>query len=294
MYKWRGDTWQDGSALHYALNLDLYGRAFAGWLLQLPWLLTWLTHAVLWFETLCPLLLFCPVWIGPIRTVVSLCVMLMHLAFSSLWYLELFPAVSAVAMTLFLPSWCCDRFTAARPSARAEARRGERAWWAEATAAALLFLVCLWVVAQWIPSRLKLPRALRNLGTLLYLDQTWTMFAPNPAKVSGWVVVPGVLHDGTRVDVSRDGAPVGWEKPPQRSLFKNERWRKYLIHVILRRDQRVERGYATYLCRAWNSRHAGDQRLDSLEITLMTRRTPPVGEPEPYRPQVLLRYACQP
>ena len=290
LHKWRGETWQDGSALYYALNLDLYAREPAGWLLQFPALLAWMTHAVLWFELLGPLCLFCPVLTGPIRTCASLGFMLMHVGFNALLYLELFPAVSAVAMTLFLPSWFWDRVVRRRPPERTVTAQQPLV---VNTVAAWFLVAVFWLVlAKFMPSRVTMPRPLQQVSTLVYLDQAWKMFAPNPARVSGWLVVPGVLQDGTRVDMSRRGAPVSWEKPRRRSLFKNERWRKYVIHFMLGKDQRVWRDYARYLCRSWNARHGGGARLESLDIVLMSRRTPPEGAPGPYTPRTLLRHRC--
>ena len=283
LYKWRGTTWQDGSALRYAFNLDLYAKAPAAWLLQFPWLLTWLTHAVLWFESLAPWLLFCPAFTRPIRVGLCVCFILMQLGFGALLYLQLFPAVSMAAMLLFLPG-------STHAPERAAPWRTSRA--ANAVAAFFLFLVFFWVSAELMPSSVRMPKPLRRIGTMAYIDQAWRMFAPNPARVSGWLVVPGVLQDGAQVDLSRDGAPVSWEKPPQRLLFKNERWRKYLMHFLLKQDRGVWRGYARYLCRSWNAHHAGEQRLESLDIVLMARHTPPEGEAGPYEKKTLLHDGC--
>ena len=291
LYKWRGETWQDGSALYYALNLDLYAREPSAWLLQFPALLKWMTHAVLWFECLGPFVLFCPVFTGPIRTVAACGFLLMHLGFNALLYLELFPAVSATAMTLFLPSWFWDRVRRRPQPERPVTQQQSLAL--NAAAAAFLLMVFWVVMAMFMPSRVTMPRPLQRFSTLVYLDQAWKMFAPNPARVSGWLVVPGVLQDGTRVDVSRGGAPVSWDKPPRRALFTNERWRKYLIHFSLKKDRRVWRDYAGYLCRSWNAEHAGDKQLTSLELVLMARHTPPAGETAAYNQQSLLRHTCQ-
>ena len=290
LYKWRGDTWQDGSALYYALNLDLYAREPAGWLLQFPALLAWVTHAVLWFEFLGPFLLFCPVFIGPIRTVAACGFLLMQAGFNALLYLELFPVVSMVAMTLFLPSWFWDRFARRPQSKRVVTEKQSPA--INATAAVFLVVVFVLVMAKFMPSRVTMPRPLQNFSTLVYLDQQWRMFAPNPPRLSGWLVVPGTLQDGTRVDLARRGAAVSWDRPSQRAMFTDERWRKYFVYFSLRKDRRVWPDYARYLCRSWNAEHAGDQRLTSLELVFMARNTPPAGETAAYSPRSLLRYAC--
>lgn len=293
LHKWGGATWHDGSALRYAFSLDLYAKPAAEWLLQFPQLLHGMTPAILWFELLGPVLLFCPVFIGPVRTWTVFCFMFMHLCFGALLYLDLFPAVSITAMTLFLPAWFWDRRErrSKLPPEGIEMGKGSLA--ANVAAAFFLFLVLFWLLAQWAPSRWVIPKPLRNLVTFVYLDQAWKMFAPGPAKTTGWVVVPGILRDGTRVDVSRNGIPVVWEKPAKRTLFKNERWRKYFIHFILKKDKRAADEYARYLCRTWNADHTDERTLRSLEVVVVSRKTPPLGKAEAYHQKILASHECR-
>ncbi len=330
LHKWQGELWKEGSALYYTLNLDMYAQWPAESLLQFPLLLQWMTSAILWFESIGPFLLFFPFLTVPIRSCTIGCFLLMQLGFYSLMYLKLFPAISVVALILFLPSWfwerwayplrdvmlsrfkfmeriarqCFDYVRLMRPlrpdttipynHSPDKIPANKTPLGTSAAVAFFLIFVFFWTLGELIPSKLKMPKPLHNFGTFIYVDQAWKMFAPNPARLSGWLVVPGVLADGTQLDISRNGAPVSWTKPPQRSMFKNERWRKYFVHFSLRKDKRVWNDYARYLCRSWNARHTDEKKLVSLEIVLMARQTPPecekIGE---YGKKSLLNYACR-
>jgi predicted DCC family thiol-disulfide oxidoreductase YuxK len=112
-----------GTALYYALSLDNVTTPLGHALLQLPTLLTWLTHGVLWFEVLGPLLLFCPVFTGPIRIAVVLAFALMHAGIALTLRIGYFPWVSALAMVVFLPTVFWDRWLERPPRpARAPVR----------------------------------------------------------------------------------------------------------------------------------------------------------------------------
>ena len=137
-----------------------------------------------------------------------------------------------------------------------------------------------------------MPEPLRKFGTLVYIDQKWTMFAPNPSRFTGWLVVPGTLRNGTVVDLSRDGIPLSWDKPARKVLFKNERWRKYIVQYVLFKNNRIGENYAKYLCRSWNTGKNADRTLESLELDVMKRNTQPGNEQSDYTKKVLLRYNC--
>jgi hypothetical protein len=90
------------------------------------------------------------------------------------------------------------------------------------------------------------------------------------------------LRSGQQVDLmplTRDDVnlrEVSWEKPRYvPGIFKNEHWRKYLEY-IRQEDYTSQRLYfGRYLCREWNARYAGDQQLETFEITHMLEETLP-------------------
>jgi hypothetical protein len=293
----------DGTALYYALNIDQTVTRAGRFLLGFPRLLTFLTFATLWLEALGPLLLFCPVFTGPLRLGVVVLFVLFHLVGLNLFMtLGPFPYVCAVAWLVFLPGWFWDRLAAWFPGSLARVRQlgqglarrvtapgtpdgweavppGLHPSYLERTLVTfLLAYVLCWNIRTLNFNRISryFPPQMNCLGFTLGLDQMWNMYAPFPLKEDGWYVVEGTRVDGTRVDVLHGGGPVRWEKPELVSeCFPNERWRKYLLNLWYAGNAAHRPYYADYLLRDWNDRHAGKERMESLEIYFMLEVTLP-------------------
>ncbi|EGG23283.1 hypothetical protein DFA_05415 [Cavenderia fasciculata] len=117
----------------------------------------------------------------------------------------------------------------------------------------------------------------RWIAPLFKIDQYWSMFSPYPSKDDGWLVYPGILVDGTEVDVFRPGQNVTYDKPELVSqMFPTQRWRKYLMNLesYYNKDKRIH--YGRYLCREWNwyNRNPGSRQLKSFKIIYMVEMTP--------------------
>ncbi len=79
------------------------------------------------------------------------------------------------------------------------------------------------------------------LGQALGLRQEWNVFAPAPAKITEWHVIPGQLQNGQRVNLLGPTVrgdphmvePVSGERPPSvpDTFDVDVRWRKYLSAV---------------------------------------------------------------
>ena len=177
-----------------------------------------------------------------------------------------------------------------------------------------LFYVFCWNITTLTP--LSMPTTPGYaLGPFLGLYQNWIMFAPDPPKDDGWWIVPGDLQGGRQVDlmsvVRGDYGlrEVSYEKPDSiTATYKNEHWHKYLeflatledvkdtpqlraARVVDQREQREN--FADYLCRAWNERHAGDERLEDLRIIYMRETSlPDYQRPEVER-VVLREHSCR-
>ena len=113
-----GPDWRDGTAVSQALSLDYFVTPFGVWLRQFPQTLRASTYAVLWFERLVPLLLFCPMATGLMRGIgIAGCVAFQAGLIASL-HLGLFPFVNLVAVTPFIPgSWWARAERWVRPGA---------------------------------------------------------------------------------------------------------------------------------------------------------------------------------
>lgn len=148
-------------------------------------------------------------------------------------------------------------------------------------------------------STFTMPAGLVPLGSLIGLEQSWGMFAPYPDKDDGWYVIPGTLSGGQQVDllpvIREDFSPheVSWEKPRDvASTFKDKYWRKYLgaIWSDAYADQRLH--FGRYICREWNARHAGDQQLETFQITYMLEETLPDYQRSIPQEEVLWEHSC--
>jgi hypothetical protein len=98
----------DGTALYYALHAGHITRPFGEWLGQFPELLRAMTHASLGLEVVAPILLFSPIFTGPVRTFAVASVIGFHTGIFLTMDVGIFPWTSALAMTCFLPAWFWD------------------------------------------------------------------------------------------------------------------------------------------------------------------------------------------
>jgi hypothetical protein len=104
-----GPEWRvDGTAIYYALSIDEFDTPLTPFLYQFPTLLKLLTFGVFWLEALGPLLLFNPVFTGPIRTVGVLAFMALHLGIRLTMSIGIFSWLAALCMVCFLPAWFWD------------------------------------------------------------------------------------------------------------------------------------------------------------------------------------------
>jgi hypothetical protein len=294
----------DGTAIYYALNIDQIVTRLGRSLLAFPRLLTFLTFTTVVMEALGPVLLFCPVFTGPVRVAAVTGFALFHLVGLNLCMdLGIFPYICAVAWLSLLPGWFWDRLAcrarapaplgrllavgaavAGRLAALCPRRAGEddravgRLTWLQSTAVIfLLAYVFFWNLrtVNYPKYARYFPPQVNPIGCTLGLDQMWNMFAPFPLKEDGWWVIQGELKDGSRVDVWKGGAPVCWQKPDLVSeTYKNERWRKYMLNLWYTINAAHRPLFAQYLCRQWNARHP-DRPLRSLEVYYMLRTTLP-------------------
>ncbi|MGL5873709.1 MAG: DCC1-like thiol-disulfide oxidoreductase family protein [Xenococcaceae cyanobacterium] len=119
------------------------------------------------------------------------------------------------------------------------------------------------------------------LSRLTRLDQSWSIFAPNPPRDDGWHVIVGTLEDGSQINVLGDDDAVNWEKPTiqQRNrLYRNMQWRTYFINLNRAIGQKLYPYYSEYLCRDWSTKHTKGKQLKKIDIYFMDERTVPPGE----------------
>jgi hypothetical protein len=155
----------------------------------------------------------------------------------------------------------------------------------------LIIYVLLWNISTVAESGLTLSERVRSIGYVLRLNQKWSMFAPGPAKGDGWYVIPGKLQNGRIVDVLENGKPVHWAKPALISAtFKNDHWRKLM--EVMRKQTSLFPHYAVYICRDWNRRNGGTEKLLELEIVFLLERTQPNYDYSPVEKITFLKHQC--
>src|ERR671921_1136950 len=107
-----GPEWRtDYTALYYALSLDQLATPIGHLLLDFPTLLQVLTFGTFALEALGPLLLFCPIFTGPVRTWAALAFMSLHFGIWLTMDIGIFPWISPFCMVCFFPTWFWERAT---------------------------------------------------------------------------------------------------------------------------------------------------------------------------------------
>jgi predicted DCC family thiol-disulfide oxidoreductase YuxK len=113
----------------------------------------------------------------------------------------------------------------------------------------------------------------------LGLNQRWDMFAPTAVRAHGWIEIPGVLTDGTQVDVFHlKQNPPKFVKDYEPPIgMRSQGWRKYLTDFLPNTSNPVyQRRFAEFMCRRWEKevtlKDNGGQ-LKSFEIYQMRQIT---------------------
>jgi len=263
-----GDLWWNGQAVFYALHSEL-ATPFGEWLRAFPSVLEVLTYGTLFIELFGSFIAFLPFRNAAFRVVTVLLFWGFHAGLAATMNIGLFPLFSMVAWLAFVPSQVWERLrratrvrlkpdTTTVPSAayvvsglsRTLAGGPDvRARLASISAGVLLAYVVVLLAerADVIPR--MLPRPVITVGQLLRLQQTWNMFAPNPARSTAYFETQVVLANGAKMTA------------PAATSF---RWQIYLGRAAAARsaDSPLARSlfrFAQHRCAVWNS-----SRGDSL------------------------------
>ncbi len=299
--------WHEASAVYYALSIDQVVTPFGLWLLGFPDVLALLSRMTLALEYLGPCLVFVPFLTPWLRLGVVGAFFGFHIGLALCMGIGLFPWISMVSWLVFVPGLVWERGRHLLPrrspvvgpgtsgalagSSRlshdpdnapptSQPLRSSRL--VQALAAFCLVCVVLWnlrgleATSSYI--RPIFPTSISLIGYLLRLDQYWNMFSPLPLKHDGWFVMPGMLKDGNSVELWTGERVVRWEKPVDISAqYPNDRWWKFMenIYPVRRQREIALDAYAGYVCREWNARHSGRERLETFRIFYMQETTLP-------------------
>ncbi len=283
-----GPTWWNGEALFNALHFDQFASRFGIALRSHEALLAPMTHVAIWFEALGPLLVLVPFAIGPLRTLAVFLMLGFHGTLGLLFNIGIFPGVFSVAWLGLLPGWFWQRI-GVRDEERGASSDTDRWRWSnarEALAAVALAFVLLsnlstvrgGALADRFPKNWDLP------AQLVYIDQLWGLFSPDPPVYDGWYAFMGVQRNAVEVNPFWPDQRVGFDKPPVVSETMNIRWREFFFR--LQRDATDPRwaSFGRWMCRAWNERHAGPEQLDRAYVYYVEETT---TRPAPQRGNIL-------
>jgi hypothetical protein len=305
---WRSD----GTAVYYAFHLGFFATSFAGYFLQYPTLLKWLTELTILLEYFGPFLLFVPVGRVPCRIMAVALFWFFHSGIGLAFNIKTFAAVSIISWLALVPGVVWDRLIPRTRAARrllgdlwrkAKAHslavlafrrfqplfgarlRGERLHLRSSVlgsiAAGVLFLAILSVLIRGLKLPILQdysPSWLDGLCATLRLDENWSMFAPDIPQSSGWYVAVAKLRSGQEVDLRRSGASVAWDRPPTVSdTYETVEWANYCAYLQADRYVRYRPYYAAFVCRKWNETHDPAKQVNTLKLYYMRENTPPPG-----------------
>ena len=270
-----GEAWWNGEAVGIVLQLDQYTSPLGSRLLAYPVLLEGLTWGTMGIELFAPLFLLFPN--SRFRRIAIVSLAGMQAGFAVMMELGLFPFASLIALIPFVRIRC-----EAIVSVRWFSDMNRVAAWREGFAFACLVLMLSWNIGvslvEFQRTRLKaaVPGAMVGLFERLRLDQSWSMFSPDPPIDDGWLVFEGTLVDGRQVDLRSPENGLSWKKPEDvSSSFLGDRWKAYLLNLVQRGLS--WRSMAEFLVAEWDESHSPEQKIVALRITYMKEPTLSLG-----------------
>lgn len=309
-----GETWRNGTAVHYVLHQDRI-VTWLGWQLRPHLTLAWsqfLTYAAVVTEAALPVLILSPIATKLTRRVACVLALGLHTGFALLLNLGMF-SFNMLGFFLLLLSdrdWAwlgrlphgfagrievaIRRFVKALGVAPAPPSTPLRERLAMLATRARELVVLLFVIAlgsqmmvenQALPDALRVqnqPRALRLLVEYPRFYEGWSMFAPEAPKHDSFMYVDAITVDGRHVDPINELASRVARLPVTAIpewLDQDDSWCDYTTNVV-GRDYYY--GTLAEFIRAYPRRtHRARDRIESFEIWIVEDDSPPPGQSAP-------------
>lgn len=285
-YLKNGDEWlKDYTAIYYALQIDLFATQFGLWVGQFYEFLKPLTRFTLWLEFVGPLIAFTPIFTVPVRYVLIVCFIGLHLSIIAMLKVGIFSTVSLIGWSLFIPGHFWDWFEKTKlfifisnlSFSSAVVFDYFRDWGVPTFKYKNILAIFLFIFVYYFNlttienSRWSRPKWVMDFSQILRLDQKWEMFAPFPMKDDGWFVMPGKLENGKEVNVfTFKEEVVDFKKPYDVSSYmSNMRWRKQILNLRKEENSKHRMFYAKWVCRKWNKGKKFGERLEHFDIYFM-------------------------
>ncbi len=289
--------WVYGNALRWAVVDPAFAQPLAYVVARFPELLRVLSFGVLTVELVGPLLLFCPLWNGPIRTLVCASLMALQVGIGLTIWVWLFPLTSVAGLAGLLPGWFWERLPErwqgprAEPRAAAPARAGPLARARDAFLLAALAWVLIVNVASRV-ERIALPHWFLAPGAPIKLDQNWRMYAA-PRRVEIRYDFLGITRDGRRVSLADEGPGEAWQVV--RAIQSDYHFRQSQFMLRWRVvSESLKLGYARWLCRQWNADAPPERGLVSLDLIALSRHLRLDGAHHSWRADRVFSHRCEP
>jgi len=275
-----GPEWRvDGTAIGMVMRGDYARHPFADWALHFPGVLRALSLGTVPFEVLVPPLIFFPFRTAYFRMFVFTAYLVFQLG---LWFgmtIYLFNYVIFASSLALLPTLFWDKLAVRWPRLRgpepgpadeifAPSRHGFGFHFAQVTSA--VFLAYSFLAALHSVGWMNVSASIRGAGKFFGQTQHWHLYAPAPPWWDPRYEMPGLLRDGTILDLQQAHEDEGWSEVPR--MLGTFRMRRYLdMRVRPPKPGPTERAYLGWICAQWNATHTGDRRLERVRM-LFTQR----------------------
>jgi len=286
-WKLGGVKWHDGTALHYAIHLShVFARPWASALGDSRWLMALGTYAALAVESTFIFLTHFP-WLSrkakaaallagtALHAGIFLTINVGHFSFlMPLTYLSMFEGdwAQAVVDRVRLPERVragLHALASTLPAPRLAPRRIRPGW---AWAPAAFFVLVSWYSMPKAVVRAP-PAVVEAFIQYTSMWSSWDMFAPEPLSTDYHLSAPGMLEDGTAVDVLGNGGD-------HRGFFFT-RWWKYMENVT-GGGEVLPLEWGRFVCREHNARLGpGQPRLYTFTLYKDNQQIPALGAPWP-------------
>jgi hypothetical protein len=314
-----GDTWHDGTAVHYVLWQNRVNTAIGNWLAfhEPSWLSPFATYGTLVVESTIPLLVLVPWGRRFTRAAAFLLAVGLHGGIALVMTLGPFSYAMISLLSLMLPAEVLERARALVPrrwllrtyrrraqllrlmakvwheppvlpgdSRAREAARKYRRVVRESAVALLIVINALEVgvdnaaIRYWV--KVEQPAPFATLVAYLRMIQSWNMFAPDAPIEDGMLVIDARTADGRHIDPFTGKAPdfeLGMNRPVPQSLIVTD----YLFAMHTDSTEGYRGQLANYLQR-WHTLHGRpeSERIVAYEAWWLSHRSPPPGSTQPF------------
>jgi hypothetical protein len=286
-----GDLWQSGDALFYTLQLERLTHFTGDIFLELSplLLLQILTHFALIAELLFLFLVFAPIFQPRLKAIALISVVMLHLGIGVLMSVPNFSIVMIISYLLFFPAEWVDYLARRFHRLRWLTRGGDETPIAAPSRYRRVLLVLIpgfmmFNVIGWNLSNSHLfgsqqSELQRHLVLYSGLWQSWDMFAPNPSRTDGWLMVIGRFEDGGMLNL-RSGED-DYQNQIRYFFGPQVRWQKFDENMFNRANMDlIYSAWGGYYCRTYNNlgQLPEGQRLATMEFIYYSRLSHAPGE----------------